>query len=345
MRRVTLSLSFRYGLMALPLALAACGAFPQPMQGYPGRMGAILAHPPPQRIVVPTPTGALLDDTSAGVFAGDVANALAAQTVPAMAQKPQRGDWVLSIAATMAGDQVTPTYSVIDPRGHVQGKESGLPVSSQAWSNGDPAALTAEANDAGPKISSLLSNIDAALKENDPNSLYNRPAQLDFTTVAGAPGDGDTSLAREMTKDIGALGVVVVSQKRDADFIMRGQVKVVNVDAKTQRIEIYWIVDTVDGKEVGRVAQLHDIVKGSLDSFWGDVAVVAAQQAAGGVKEVLDNNIGKRAYAKPAAPKAATPVLATPKPAAASAIPIPTPVQGATVKGVDFMFPPYSGDE
>jgi hypothetical protein len=52
------------------------------------------------------------------------------------------------------------------------------------------------------------------------------------------------------------------------------------------------------------VAQLHDIPKGSLDAFWGDVAVVAAQQAAGGVKEVLDNNIGKRAYAKPVPPPA-----------------------------------------
>ncbi|MCB8880031.1 hypothetical protein ACELLULO517_07280 [Acidisoma cellulosilytica] len=300
MRRLTLS--FRYGVMALPLALAACGDFPQPMMGHPGRMGAILAHPPPQRLVIPVPMRALLDDKSAAAFAGDMADALAAQTVPAMAQKPQRGDWVLGISATMAGNQVTPTYTVFDPRGHVQGRESGQPVPSQAWADGDQPTLTAEANDAGPKIANLLSNIDAALKENDPNSLYNRPPQLDFSKVTGAPGDGDTALAREMTKDIGALGVIVVDQKRDADYLMRGQVKTVTVDAKTQRIEIYWIIDTSDGKEIGRVAQLHDIPKGSLDSFWGDVAVVAAQQAAGGVKEVLDNNIGKRAYAKKASP-------------------------------------------
>jgi len=85
--------------------------------------------------------------------------------------------------------------------------------------------------------------------------------------------------------------------------------------SKTQRIEIYWIVDTSDGKEIGRVAQLHDIPKGSLDSFWGDVAVVAAQQAAQGVKEVLDNNIGKRSV-----PKVST---ATPA-AAASKMPNPS---------------------
>lgn len=304
MRRLTLSL--RYGLMALPLALAACGNFPQPMMGHPGQMGAILSHPPPPRLVIPPSTHALLDDKSAAAFSADLADALAAQTVPAMAQKPQRGDWALGIKAQLTGDQVTPTYTVYDPRGHVQGRDSGLPVSAEAWGNGDAATLTAEANDAAPKIANMLSNIDASLKESDPNSLYNRPPQLDFTQVTGAPGDGNTSLAREMTKDIGALGVVMVNSKADADYIMHGRVKLVPVDANTQRIEIYWIVDTPDGKEVGRVAQLHDIAKGSLDSFWGDVAVVAAQQAAGGVKEVLNNNIGKRAYhKKPPAPKAA----------------------------------------
>jgi hypothetical protein len=303
MRRLTFTL--RYGLMALPLALAACGDFPEPMQGHPGRMGAILAHPPPQRLVVPVPGRALLDDTSSVAFAKDVANALVAETVPAFAQKPQRGDWVLGISAALAGDEVTPSYAVIDPRGHVQGRETGQPVSSQAWANGDPAALTAEANDAGPKLADLLSNIDAALKESDPNSLYNRPARLDFTGVSGAPGDGNTSLAREMGKDLGGLGIILVDQKNNADFLMRAEVRAVTVDAKTQRIEIYWIVDTEDGKEVGRVAQLHDIPKGSLNSFWGDVAVVAAAQASGGVKEVLDNNIGKRNVPKPGANPAA----------------------------------------
>jgi len=120
---------------------------------------------------------------------------------------------------------VTPTYTVVDPRGHVQGKETGMVVPARAWANGDPATLTGEAQDAGPKIAALLSNIDAALKESDPNSLYNRPPRLDFSGVAGAPGDGDTSLAREMRKDISDLGIVVVDQKDDADFLMRAQVQ------------------------------------------------------------------------------------------------------------------------
>jgi len=129
-------------VLALALLLAACGDYPEPMMGYPGRMGMILAHPPPQRIVVPVPHRALLDDQSASVFASDLTNALVAQTIPAFAQKPERGDWILFANATMVGDLVTPGYFITDPRGHVQGHITGAPVPSSAWANGDAATLS-----------------------------------------------------------------------------------------------------------------------------------------------------------------------------------------------------------
>jgi hypothetical protein len=292
MRR--LSLALRLAFLALPLALAACGDYPEPMLGYPGRMGMILAHPPPQRLAVPTPGRALLDDQSAQLFAKDLSEAMAAQTVPAFAQKPQRGDWVLAVGATLTGNSVTPAYSIIDPRGHVQGSINGTPVSSHAWANGDSTTLTGAAQRAAPELAALLSNIDAALKESDPNSLYNRPPRLDFSGVTGAPGDGDDALAREMRRDLANQGVIMVNQRSAADYLMRGRVRLTTLDARTQHIEITWIIDTPDGKEAGRVTQPHDFPKGALDTYWGDVAVVAASYAATGVKEVIDNNIGKK---------------------------------------------------
>jgi hypothetical protein len=222
--------------------------------------------------------------------------------VPAFAQKPQKGDWVLGVTAALNGNAVTPSYAIIDPRGHLQGSLTGTPVSSKAWADGDKTALNDAASSAGPQLAALLSNIDAALKESDPNSLYNRPPRLDFSGITGAPGDGDDSLAKEMRQDIGNLGVILVGQQDQADYLMHARVRVTKVNATTQHIEINWIVDTSDGKEAGRVAQLHDIPIGSLDTYWGDVAVVAASEAAKGVKEVIDNNIGKKGGQPPAPP-------------------------------------------
>jgi hypothetical protein len=290
---------FRFLLLGLALLPAACGDFPEPMMGYPGRMGMILAHPPPQRIVVPVPHRALLDDASASVFATDLTNSLVAQTIPAFAQKPDRGDWVLAATASLTGDLVTPTYSIVDPRGHVQGHITGTPLPSSAWANGDAATLGEAATAVGPRLASLLSDIDAALKENDPHSLYNRPPRVEFFGMKGAPGDGDQSLAKEMRKDLPGLGVVLVDQRDTADYLVRGASRLSTVDANTQHIDIMWTVQTADGKEVGKVTQPHDFPKGSLDTYWGDVAVVAVSAAAPGVKEVIDNNIGKRAAPHP----------------------------------------------
>jgi hypothetical protein len=297
MRR--LSFAVRLSLLALPVVLAGCGDFPEPMLHHPGRMAMLLAHPPPPRLVVPVPGRALLDDQSAAVFARDLSNAMVAQTVPAFAQKPQRGDWVLGVTANLNGDTVTPAYTIIDPRGHVQGNLTGTPVSSQAWADGNATVLNQAATDAGPELAALLSNIDAALKESDPNSLYNRPPRLDFSGITGAPGDGNDSLAKEMRRDIANLGVILVDQQDQADYLMHAQVHVTRINPTTQHIEIFWIIDSSDGKEAGRVAQLHDIPKGSLDTYWGDVAVVAASEAAQGVKEVIDNNIGKKSVPPP----------------------------------------------
>ena len=58
-------------------------------------------------------------------------------------------------------------------------------------------------------------------------------------------------------------------------------------------MELQWGVDDAAG-ERGKVVQLNEVPAAAIDRYWGDVAVVAAEQAAGGIKDVLFNAAGPR---------------------------------------------------
>ena len=58
-------------------------------------------------------------------------------------------------------------------------------------------------------------------------------------------------------------------------------------------MEIAWTVTRPSGVVVGKVSQLNAIPAGSLDEFWGDVAVVVAQEASGGIDRVVERFIGR----------------------------------------------------
>lgn len=288
--------------------LAACGDYPEPFLGNPGRAGAILSLPPSPRLSVSLPTGALLADAAAGAYATDIAAALDAHSVPAIVGGTRAPDWRLSVGAELHGQSVVPVYAVLNPKGVAQGSADGAPIPARAWQAGDPATLRAAAQTDAPAIAALLDRIKAAVQRSDPNSLVNRPARLQVLRVTGAPGDGNAMLRRMMVADLADLGIVPQDNPRGIDYVLAGNVRVAPAGPGQQRVEIQWTVRDLYGAEAGHLLQLNDIPAGTLDRHWGDVAVVVAQEAAGGVREVLVNQteaktLARRA-AKPVAPAA-----------------------------------------
>ncbi len=65
------------------------------------------------------------------------------------------------------------------------------------------------------------------------------------------------------------------------------------IPARKERVEIQWSVKTASGDERGRVVQLNEIPAGTLDQYWGDVAVVVATEASNGVNDVIIRQSGK----------------------------------------------------
>jgi hypothetical protein len=281
-------------VLALLGLLAACGSLPRPFEGNPGANATRLAQPPPSRLAVLPPDGALLTDEGGHALAEALAKALLDKEVPATAEPAMRSDWKLVITAETRGHMVVPFYGVKNPAGVDQGSAEGPPVGAAAWAAADSATMNQVAQDAAPKLATLLTNIEAARQESDPNSLLNRPARVAFSGVTGAPGDGDRSLAMQMRTELPKLGQVLQETTEGADFTLAGVVATTPVAGDQVRVEIEWIVTDAHGKEAGKVTQLNNVPRGTLDGYWGDVAAVVAKEAAGGVRDVITNQTGAR---------------------------------------------------
>ncbi|WP_072573359.1 hypothetical protein [Granulibacter bethesdensis] len=292
------------------LGLSGCGDLPRPFMGHPGQTAMKLAAPPPARLAVPTPGNALLDDNSSKLLATSIAHALDDHTVPAVAGPVKKGDWWLGITATTQGNTVVPHYEVFDPTGKSHGKADGLSMPVSGWAAGDRTMLRQEALTSADKISDLLNDVDAAMKQSDPNSLFNRPARIAVLDGIGAPGDGNTTLSMQMKMALPKIGITIASdesaQTAPADFTVQPRVRTAPGANGSERIEIQWIVTDSSGQESGRTIQINEIPPGTLDLHWGDVAYVASTEAAGGIKQVIQNATGlNRAKAKAAAGKTA----------------------------------------
>ena len=95
-----------------------------------------------------------------------------------------------------------------------------------------------------------------------------------------------------MRARLAVLGPVVLTTPTGADFVVQGQVAVVPQPRRQERVEIQWIVKTAAGDERGRVVQLNEIPAGTLDHYWGDVAVVVAAEASSGVNDIIQRQSG-----------------------------------------------------
>ena len=279
---------------ALLLLLAGCGDLPRPYQGNPGATAQRLAQPPPARLAIPPSYATYLPSTASKPYSAALATALQEFAVPAVADYAKTGDWRIELGVMERGATTVPTFTAVDPDGNRKGTEEGKAIATDTWRRGTAAVLKEAAVDAAPRITTLLTRLESARRQTDPNSLYHRSAKVMVAPVSGAPGDGNFALTRLMREKLAKLGPTVQETPTGADFTVSAKVDDVAINPKTRRIEIVWLLHDSRNNEVGHIVQLNEVPAGLLDKYWGDVAVAVTDEAAGAIRDVILTQSGRR---------------------------------------------------
>ncbi len=280
-------------VLLLALLLGGCFSLPMPFErgSTPSPAPVSLVRPPPARIVVPPPLSAGLAEEPARRFASSLAEALRALDVPATASGIANPQYSLRVNAQAEAAQVRLTYSLAGPDGNAIAAVGGpRPVPAQAWTGGRAETLAAAAKDAAPAIARMLATVDARRRETTTDALAERLPSAAISPIAGAPGDGARSLDRAIRTALGREGMIVSDPGGTGEFTVSARVTLTPTARGQERVESGWGVSSADGLELGRVAQLNEIPRGSLNGLWGDVAVIVADQAAQGVTEVIQRH-------------------------------------------------------
>jgi hypothetical protein len=115
------------------------------------------------------------------------------------------------------------------------------------------------------------------------------PAIVVVQPVTGAPGDGETSLTDAMRRHLQAAGVKLAEGSPPSNaYTVKGSVQLGAADSGQQPIVIRWLVVDPSGKTMEKtVVQRNKVPQGSLDTQWGQVADLAAGEAAKSLAKLL----------------------------------------------------------
>jgi hypothetical protein len=108
-----------------------------------------------------------------------------------------------------------------------------------------------------------------------------------YVSVAGAPGDGEQSLAAALARRLAAKGVKQATALEADVYDVQGTVRVTSAPRGKQSVRIVWVVFGPDGDQLGVVAQTKEVRKGALDKRWGAAADAAAAAAASDIIKLL----------------------------------------------------------
>lgn len=175
----------------------------------------------------------------------------------------------------------------------------GAPVSPDAAAAPAPGAASAPTASASPVVpASLAGDGEAASSAGGTVLAAQTPAPgaeavAVVEPVTGAPGDGQDSLTAAMRRHLQQAGVKVGSGGGSNAYTVRGTVEMGSAVDGQQPITIQWMVVDPSGKALDKaVVQRNKVAQGSLDGQWGQVADLAAGEAAKSIAKLIGRPTG-----------------------------------------------------
>jgi hypothetical protein len=276
----------RFVLAALVLALAGCQPVPHPFADNAQLPGSPALRPPDSAgILVEEVTGA--PAPAATSLAAALAAALRDGDVPASTQGHNRGSFRLATAVATqtlgpAQTAITLDWQLLSAAGKIVGTGTARRDGpSTLWNSGDSGLAAKLAGDAAPAIVRLVAG--------DAPAASAVEAAVAVGSIAGAPGDGGTALARAIALTLGRAGVDVAAGTAKGRFTLSCRVEIRPQPDGKQRVIVRWTLSSATGAKVGEVTQDNTLPAGALDGSWGDIAFAVASAAAPGIAQLVEH--------------------------------------------------------
>jgi hypothetical protein len=203
------------------------------------------------------------------------------------------------------GDGATPVASSSD-----QGKpaeQARAPDQSKVADQVKPTAASVEKPAATAAVASEPADSPAPAPKPQPVAAKSTGAVLAANTaqpaieavavvpaVSGAPGDGGESLTAAMRKHLQQAGVKLADGPGGSNaYTVKGSVEMGGAVDGQQPITIQWTVLDPSGKRLDKaVVQHNKVAPGSLDGPWGQIADLAAGEAAKSIAKLIAKPTG-----------------------------------------------------
>jgi hypothetical protein len=204
------------------------------------------------------------------------------------AQERLRGAGVNSIEELMGetdevAERATPTVSA--KKSAKPGKASRLADRSTSASEREQLATALPAPDAKTDLSDMQTVANTSGRGG-----INKVA---LVGVTGSPGRGNDELYLAMRKVLSDAGWPVVKKPGKTTLSISGRVALTAPKSGMQQVKLAWAVTLPTGKVLGTVRQANDVPAGSLNRGWGQTAGYAAEAAAEGIFNLVEQVRGK----------------------------------------------------